>query len=177
MRAALASRFTLTAIASRRTVVTTTQTATTRGETRPVTGSVAESETHQLIIPNPSGDNSIFEADACSGAAPFISARAVRIFRPARSAVQAGSAKEPLWRIDFDQQERWENSLMGWTSSHDAVQGVTMEFTTKEDAVRFALRQGYQFWVEEPKVAKFKVKTYADNFKYVPEKLRFIKTK
>lgn len=56
--------------------------------------------------------------------------------------------------------------------SHDPVQGVTMSFHTKEAAILFAERQGYEYWLEEPKPEKFRVKAYADNFKV---KVRVVK--
>ncbi|KND00128.1 uncharacterized protein SPPG_04470 [Spizellomyces punctatus DAOM BR117] len=138
---------------------------------------LADKEHENLVIPSPKGQRDVFEADACSGVPPEISRRSVKIFKPARNAMQQGTANSENWRIDFDVQERWENPLMGWASSHDAVQGVRMNFASKEDAILFAERQGYEYWVEEPKPEKFRVKTYADNFKYVPGKLRMIKTK
>ena len=42
--------------------------------------------------------------------------RMVRIFVPARNAMQSGSYKTHTWRIEFDTKERWENPLMGWAS-------------------------------------------------------------
>ncbi|KAI9015061.1 hypothetical protein HDU85_001883 [Gaertneriomyces sp. JEL0708] len=135
-----------------------------------------DKEHEKLVIPSPKG-RAVFEAEAVSGVPPEISRRTVRIFKRARSAMQQGVANSQDWTLDFDVQERWENPLMGWNTSHDPVQGVTMSFSSKDAAVLFAERQGYDYWVEEPKKSKFRVKTYADNFKYVPGKLRMIKTK
>ncbi|KAJ3040629.1 hypothetical protein HDV00_010654 [Rhizophlyctis rosea] len=128
------------------------------------------------IVTNPQG-REIFPGDAISGCPPEVSRRSVRIFKPSKTAMQSGVAGTKYWRIDFDIQERWENPLMGWATSHDPVQGVRMNFHTKEDAILFAERQGYDYWVEEPKREKERVKNYSDNFKYVPGKLRIIKTK
>ncbi|KAI8806777.1 ETC complex I subunit conserved region-domain-containing protein, partial [Cladochytrium replicatum] len=111
-----------------------------------------------------------------TGVPPEISRRGVRIYRPARTATQQGSNKD-LWRIDFDVQQRWENKLMGWSSSGDPVQAAKIEFKTRDDAIMFAERQGYDYWVEEPKEPKFRKKVYADNFTYSADKLRMIRTK
>lgn len=46
-----------------------------------------------------------------------IKTRKVRIYQPAKSAMQSGTNNIHLWQIDFDTRERWENPLMGWTSS------------------------------------------------------------
>lgn len=67
---------------------------------------------------------------------------------------------------------------MGWTSSADPVQALQIaSFKTKADAVLFAERQGYPYWIDEPKTPKFKKKTYADNFTFSPAKLKIIRTK
>ncbi|KAJ3300085.1 hypothetical protein HK104_004807 [Borealophlyctis nickersoniae] len=129
------------------------------------------------VAKDPTGDKIIYEADVISGVPPEISRRSVRIFKPSKTAMQSGTAGSKEWKIDFDVQERWENKLMGWASSADAMQGVNIRFKTKEDAILFAERQGYDYWVEEPKREKERIKTYADNFKYVPGKLRLVKTK
>ena len=52
-----------------------------------------------------------------------------------------------------------------------------MKFRTKEDAIRFAERQGLEYFVQEEHEVEFRKKTYADNFKYSPGKLRIIQTK
>lgn len=45
-----------------------------------------------------------------------IKTRRVRIYQPAKSAMQSGTNNIHLWQMDFDTRERWENPLMGWTS-------------------------------------------------------------
>lgn len=46
-----------------------------------------------------------------------IKTRRVRIYQPAKSAMQSGTNNIHFWQIDFETRERWENPLMGWTSS------------------------------------------------------------
>lgn len=72
---------------------------------------------------------------------------------------------------------RWENPLMGWQSSADAMQGTHMNFKSKDDAIRFAEKQGYEYFVQEPNERRFAVKVYADNFVHEPKPLKYIKTK
>ncbi|KAL2919091.1 ndufs4 NADH dehydrogenase Fe-S protein subunit [Polyrhizophydium stewartii] len=119
----------------------------------------------------------IVEADIVSGVPPEVSRRTVRIYQPSKPATQSGTAGTHHWRLDFDSKDRWENPLMGWSSSADPVQALRIKFDTKEQAIAFAERQGYDFWVEEPKVAHKRVKSYSENFKYVPGKLRLFRTK
>ncbi|ORE11038.1 hypothetical protein BCV72DRAFT_130384 [Rhizopus microsporus var. microsporus] len=118
--------------------------------------------------------------ESISGAPDELLERNVRIYKPARTAAQQGKNGTKLWRIDFDILEegnRWENPLMGWASSSDFQQGITMKFNSKEDAIRFAEKQGWKYYIQEPKEPKFVVKSYGDNYKYSPNKLRLFKTK
>src|SRR5262245_5378454 len=73
-----------------------------------------------------------------SGAPLNLVKRTVRIFRPSRTAMQSGSMQTRKWRLEFDIQQKWENPLMGWTTSADAVQGMDLSFDTAEEALRFA---------------------------------------
>lgn len=91
--------------------------------------------------------------------------------------MQSGKAASRVWKLDFDVGKTWENPTMGWISSGDSVQAVNLYFGTKEEAVAFAQRQGYHFWVDEPASQHFRKKVYADNYKYVPGKLRMCHTK
>lgn len=67
--------------------------------------------------------------------------------------------------------------MMGWSSSADTVQALQIKFNTKEEAVKFAERQGYSYWVEDPRPEKITPKLYADNFKYSAGPLRYHHTK
>ncbi|KAJ3103414.1 hypothetical protein HDU97_010160 [Phlyctochytrium planicorne] len=122
-------------------------------------------------------ESAILPVELISGVPPEVTRRSVRIYRPANTPTQSGSARPNHWKIDFDVKERWENPLMGWASSADPVQALNIKFLTKEDAILFAERQGYDYWIDLPKEAKFVPKLYADNFKYYPGKLRLIRTK
>ncbi|KAG2207917.1 hypothetical protein INT47_010901 [Mucor saturninus] len=115
-----------------------------------------------------------------SGAPEALLDRGVRIFKPTRTPTQQGKNGTRFWRIDFDILEdgnRFENPLMGWASSSDYQQALTMKFLSKEDAIKFSEKQGWNYYVQEPKVAKFVKKSYADNYRYSPGKLRYIMTK
>ena len=66
---------------------------------------------------------------------------------------------------------------MGWESSADAMQGTHLNFKTKEDAVLFAQKQGYEYFVQEPNARKFVPKAYANQFVHHSAKLKEIRTK
>ncbi|KAI0075095.1 hypothetical protein K474DRAFT_1647127 [Panus rudis PR-1116 ss-1] len=138
----------------------------------------AAEQTHTDIAPQPTRD--VTTADVISGAPVELRHRAVRIFQPARSTTQSGGAKSKRWRIDWEILQgagRWENPLMGWASSADYMQGTRLSFRSKEDAIHFAEKQGWDYYVEASEVKRIPPKNYAENFVYKPNKLRILRTK
>ncbi|KAI0270043.1 ETC complex I subunit conserved region-domain-containing protein [Gloeopeniophorella convolvens] len=130
------------------------------------------------IAPIPQKD--VLSADATSGAPAELRQRVVRIFQPTRNTMQSGGAKGKRWRIDWDILPgggRWENPLMGWASSADYVQGTRIQFRSKEDAIHFAEKQGWDYYVQTPTPSRIPPKNYAENFVYKPNKLRILRTK
>ena len=43
--------------------------------------------------------------------------RRVRIYKQAKNAMQSGTYDTQKWKLDYENRERWENPLMGWTST------------------------------------------------------------
>ena len=90
-----------------------------------------------------------------------------RIYKPAKTAMQSGSAKKDFWLLEFaPAHQKSVEPLMGWISSGDTQQQLRMKFVTKEQAIAFAQEKGCEFEVTEPKPRKFIKKSYADNFKF-----------
>ncbi|KAF2152548.1 putative NADH-ubiquinone oxidoreductase 18 kDa subunit [Myriangium duriaei CBS 260.36] len=119
-------------------------------------------------------------AAVLSGAPTDLQARTVRIYRPAKTATQSGDWHGHQWRMDWDvlqKGHRWENPLMGWQSSADFMQGTKMAFASKEDAIRFAQKQGYEYFVQEPNERRIIPKAYATQFVHSPKKLKQVRTK
>jgi len=46
-----------------------------------------------------------------------VKTRRVRIHMPPKNAMQSGTDNINNWQIEFDNRERWENPLMGWSST------------------------------------------------------------
>ena len=91
----------------------------------------------------------------------------IRIYRPAKTAMQSGRAETHRWVLEFPPAApREADPLMGWTSSSDTQAQVRLTFDTKEEAVAFAEKRGLAYLVEEPQEQKFRPKSYADNFRY-----------
>ncbi|KAF9533165.1 NADH-ubiquinone oxidoreductase 21kDa subunit [Crepidotus variabilis] len=122
----------------------------------------------------------VMVADVISGAPTELRHRAVRIYQPTRNTMQSGSGKSERWRIDWDILEgsgRWENPLMGWASSADYMQGTRISFRSKDDAIHFAEKQGWDYYVQQSTVKRIPPKNYAENYVYKPNTLRIMRTK
>jgi hypothetical protein len=91
----------------------------------------------------------------------------VRIYKPARNAMQSGKGGTKEWLLQYDAPVRREaDPLMGWTSAAETRQQVKLRFDSKEEAIAYAEREGLAYVVEEPKPHRLQTRAYADNFKY-----------
>ena len=63
---------------------------------------------------------------------------------------------------------KWLNPLMGWTSTKDMAHQLTnaLQFSTKEEAILFAQREGFDYDVEPEHLPKPVKKSYAENYKW-----------
>lgn len=69
-----------------------------------------------------------------------------------------------MWHVKFDKisgNDRWTNPLMGWTSTSDPLSTLGMTFPTREAAVEYAERNGYEYKVSEPEAEKQSVRNIA----------------
>ena len=90
-----------------------------------------------------------------------------RIYQPAKTAMQSGTAKTHQWVLEFaPASEREVDPLMGWTSSSDTQSQVRLKFETREAAEAYAVAKGIAFTVQEPKPRKplIRVRGYGENF-------------
>jgi hypothetical protein len=88
-----------------------------------------------------------------------------RIYKPAKTAMQSGTAKTKEWVLDFEPAEpRQVEPLMGWTSSGDMRAQVRLRFETKDEAVAYCERHGIPYQVSEPHERARRGLSYADNF-------------
>ncbi|KAA0036408.1 hypothetical protein IC582_018242 [Cucumis melo] len=95
--------------------------------------------------------------------------RRVVIYSPARTASQQGSGKVGKWKINFVSTQKWENPLMGWTSTGDPYANVgdsALSFDSEEAAKAFAEKHGWEYVVKKRHTPLLKAKAYADNFKW-----------
>ena len=93
-----------------------------------------------------------------------IKTRRVRIYRPAKSAMQSGTNNIHLWQIDFDTRERWENPLIGWTSTGDPMSNLKVEFASEKEAIAHCEKMGWEYYIQKPNVSNPKPRSYGANF-------------
>lgn len=90
-----------------------------------------------------------------------------RISKPAKTAMQSGTARTKSWFLEYEPSEPCQvEPLMGWTSSGDMRQQIHLRFETKEEAIAYCESRRIPYEVEEPKVPSTRVIAYSDNFAY-----------
>lgn len=90
-----------------------------------------------------------------------------RIYLPAKTAMQSGTAKTHQWLLEFTPASAREvDPLMGWTSSGDTQTQVKLRFASREEALAYAEAQGIEAVVTEPKPRRaiIRPRGYGENF-------------
>ena len=90
----------------------------------------------------------------------------VRIYKPAKSAMQSGQANTEFWHLEFEPEaKRTPDPLMGWVGSGDTQQQVQLKFASADDALAYAARHGIAATVHATPTKALKIQAYADNFR------------
>lgn len=90
-----------------------------------------------------------------------------RIYQPAKTAMQSGTAKTHNWVLEFAPASAREvDPLMGWTSSDDTQTQVRLRFESREAALAYAAEHGIEADVVDPKPRKpvIRARGYGENF-------------
>ncbi|XP_067014986.2 NADH dehydrogenase [ubiquinone] iron-sulfur protein 4, mitochondrial-like [Anabrus simplex] len=96
-----------------------------------------------------------------------VKSRLVRIYMPPKHAMQQGTNHTHVWEMEFETRARWENPLMGWSSSGDPLSNMKVKFDSKEEAIDFCEKNGWPWYVAEPPKKKpRKPKNYGVNFAF-----------
>ena len=91
----------------------------------------------------------------------------VRIYQPTKTAMQSGRAKHN-WLIEPELlSARRPESLMGWLSSSDTFSELQnrLRFKSLEEAIAFAQKQGFEYYIEENAERHISPRSYMDNFR------------
>ncbi len=90
----------------------------------------------------------------------------IRIYRPARTAMQSGRARTRKWIVEFAPGAAQKaDQLMGWCGGGETNRQVRLYFDSREEAVAYAEKRGLAYQVDAPCERAIRVKTYSDNFK------------
>tara|TARA_Y100000590_G_scaffold173628_1_gene198572 strand:+ start:1105 stop:1410 length:306 start_codon:yes stop_codon:yes gene_type:complete len=89
----------------------------------------------------------------------------IKIYIPSKTSMQSGRGKSKKWLAEYiSDEEQVKDTLMGWNSSLDTKSQIKVFFDTKEQAVAWAKKSNFQYFIEEPKKRNIKPKNYASNF-------------
>jgi hypothetical protein len=89
----------------------------------------------------------------------------VRIYRPARSTMQAGLAATRHWVLEFPSETpRTPDPLMGWASASDTRTQARLRFASLAEAVKYADDHGWEVDVQDSRPSPRLAKNYAENF-------------
>ncbi len=86
-----------------------------------------------------------------------------KIYIPTKSAMQSGRGKLKNWVLEFETKDPSINPFMGWETSTDTLEEVTLKFPTKEKAIEYAKNNNISYKIVEPNKKEFVIKSYADN--------------
>ena len=87
-----------------------------------------------------------------------------KIYKPTRTAMQSGKRNTKKWLLEFDTLDTGVDPLMGWESSKDTMSEIKLEFSSKEQAIKYAKKNDLDFYIIEPQKRKILIKSYSDNF-------------
>lgn len=90
----------------------------------------------------------------------------VRIYKPAKSAMQSGKKNTKKWLVVPIEETkiRSVSTITGWISASDTTPQLHFEFSSKEEAIKFAESRGFKYEIDEPEISTIKKKSYAANF-------------
>ena len=89
-----------------------------------------------------------------------------RIVEEQRKTTQSGKAQDGCWTLEFErQQPQRPDPLTGWNGSGDTATQVRLRFKSKEEAMAYARRKGFDIHLVTSPPVSLKIQAYADNFR------------
>ncbi len=89
-----------------------------------------------------------------------------RIVEADRKTTQSGRAGAGRWTLEFERsQPQRPDPLTGWNGSGDTKTQVRLSFASKEDAIAYAEKHGFDFHLVPAAKTTLKIQAYADNFR------------
>ena len=89
-----------------------------------------------------------------------------RIIEEQRKTTQSGKAGQGRWTLEFErQQPQRPDPLTGWNGSGDTATQVRIKFDTKEAALAYVKRKGFDVHLVPAAPIALRIQAYADNFR------------
>ena len=89
----------------------------------------------------------------------------VRIYQPAKTAMQSGKRKTKEWRVEFETDDPLvAEPLMGWIESNDMLEELHLSFPSLGEALHYATLNGFFYTICNPPEIVMNPKSYATNF-------------
>ena len=89
-----------------------------------------------------------------------------RIIEEQRKTTQSGKRKAGRWTLEFERVEAQRpDPLTGWAGSGDTRTQIRLGFDTKDEAIAYATRKGFEIHVVPAAPVTLKFQAYADNFR------------
>jgi len=92
----------------------------------------------------------------------------VEIFQDTKNAMQSGFKKRECWFLKIVSENNLKrsdkSSLQGWNSSDNMYDQLKIKFYNREDAIKYANDNGYEYVIRESKCSKVRKKSYQSNF-------------
>ena len=91
----------------------------------------------------------------------------VVIYKPAKNAMQSGTAKSREWIMEFSAPNaRYKEAMVGWAADCDTLSQVKLTFPDQQAAIDYAILNNLDYQVLSADNPVIKGKSYADNFKH-----------
>ena len=92
--------------------------------------------------------------------------RIARISELERKTTQSGKANSGRWQLEFEREQPLRpDPLTGWNGSGDTNPQVRLTFPTKDAAIAYCDRHGFDYHVVPAAPVRMKIQAYADNFR------------
>jgi hypothetical protein len=89
-----------------------------------------------------------------------------RIIETDRKTTQSGRAKAGKWTLEFESDRAQRHDpLTGWVGNANTATQVRLAFATKELAIAYAEKHGFDYHIVSAPPVKLKLQAYADNFR------------
>ena len=89
-----------------------------------------------------------------------------RVSELQRKTTQSGKANAGRWLLEFERVEPLRpDPLTGWAGSGDTKPQVRMTFDSKDAAIAYAERHGFDYHLITAPPVRLKIQAYADNFR------------